>query len=332
MSIEQFTRARQTGWQRLEELLPRLRGGRPRGLSADEVVAFGHLYRQATSDLAIAQRDYPYDRVTLYLNGLVARAHPQVYRSEAMDRARFSSFYHSTFPGAFRQALPFTAAALLCTLLPAVACFLLAVVRPSVAYVLLPGTAERLLPIVQQHRLWFNSIGGSDSLMSSLIMTNNIRVALIAFAGGALLGLPTIYILIFNGIMIGTLAGVVQYYGLSLGFWSFVVGHGVLELSVIFIAGGCGLQLGWAVVHPGLLRRIDACLAAGRRAMVLILGAVPLLVVAGLIEGFLSPSAAPALLKLGVGLLTGLLLYAYLLLGGRKEPAHATKRVESPAR
>lgn len=317
MSVDQFTGTRRDGWQRLEALLPRIRGRRPRGLSADEVVAFGQLYRQATSDLAIAQRDYPYDRVTLYLNGLVARAHPQVYRGEALDRARFSSFYHTTFPRAFRQTLPFTTAALLCSLLPAAVCFLLAVVRPSVAYALLPGTAERLLPIVQQHHLWFNSISGSDSLMSSLIMTNNIRVALIAFAGGALLGLPTIYILIFNGIMIGTLAGVVQYYGLSLGFWSFVVGHGVLELSVIFIAGGCGLQLGWAIAHPGLLRRVDACLVAGRGAMVLILGAVPLLVVAGLIEGFLSPSAAPALLKLGVGLLTGVLLYAYLLSGGR---------------
>lgn len=317
MTPERFVTTHQMGWQRLEELLRRMRGGRLRGLSDEDVLALGHLYRQATSDLAVAQRDYPYDRVTLYLNGLVARAHPFIYRNESVDAGRVAAFYGEAFPRTFRRTLPFTLCALLLTLVPGIVCYLVTVGRPDAAYVLLPGTAERLLPIVQQHQLWFNSPGGSESYVSSFIMTNNIRVALIAFAGGALLGLLTIYILVYNGIMIGTLAGVVQHYGLSLGLWSFIAAHGVIELSVIFIAGGCGLQLGWAIVHPGLSRRIDACLAAGRSAMTLILGAVPLLVIAGTLEGFLSPSPAPALLKLGVGLLTGVLLYTYLMRAGR---------------
>lgn len=300
-------------WQRLEELLQRLRG-----LSDDDVLAFGHLYRQTTSDLAVARRDYPYDRVTPYLNGLVARAHPFIYRGEAMDAGRLATFYRATFPRAFRRTLPFTVAALLLTAVPAAVCFVVTAARPDAAYVLLPGVAERLLPIVQHHQLWFNSPSGSESYVSSFIMTNNIRVALIAFAGGALVGLLSIYILVFNGIMLGTLAGVVQYYGLSLGLWSFIAAHGVIELSVIFIAGGCGLQLGWALLHPGLQRRSYACLAAGRTAMTLILGAVPLLVIAGLLEGFLSPSPAPALLKLAAGLLTGALLYGYLFSAARR--------------
>lgn len=313
--------ARRPSWQRLEDLLRRMRGGRLNGLNDDDVLAFGHLYRQATSDLAVARRDYPYDRVTSYLNGLVARAHPFVYRGEAMDFGRLATFYRDTFPRAFRRALPFTLTALVLTVVPAIVCFAVTVTRPDAANVLLPGVADRLLPIVQRHQLWFNSPGGSESYVSSFIMTNNIRVALIAFAGGVLLGLLTVYILVFNGIMIGTLAGVVQYYGLSLGLWSFIAAHGVIELSVIFIAGGCGLQLGWAIVHPGLRRRADACLAAGRTAMILILGAVPLLVIAGTLEGFLSPSPAPALLKLGAGLLSGVLLYGYLFSAGRSPRA-----------
>jgi len=322
MTIDGFVAAHRPNWQRLEDLLRRMRGGRLSGLSDDDVLAFGHLYRQVTSDLAVARRDYPYDRVTVYLNGLVARAHPFVYRGEAMDRGRLGAFYRDTFPRAFRRTFPFTLAAILLTVIPALACYLVCVARPDAAYVLLPGTAEQLVPIVQQHHLWFNGDPtGSQSLVASSIMTNNIRVALIAFAGGALLGLLSVYILVYNGIMVGTLAGVVQHYGLSLGFWSFIVGHGVLELSVIFIAGGCGLQLGWALLRPGLYKRADACVMAARTAMVLILGAVPLLVVAGTIEGFLSPSPAPAALKLGTGLLTGVLLYGYLFAAGRTRRA-----------
>lgn len=317
MTVDTFVAAHHPDWQRLEELLRRMSGGRLGGLSDDDVLAFGHLYRQATSDLAVARRDYPYDAVTTYLNGLVARTHPFVYRGDAMDTKRLASFYRTTFPQAFRRTFPFTLAAFLLTLVPGLVCFLVTVRRPDAAYILLPGTAEQLLPIVQSHHLWFSSATGSQSLMSSFIMTNNIRVALIAFAGGALLGTFSVYILVFNGIMVGTLAGVVQYYGLSLGLWSFVVGHGVIELSVIFISGGCGMQLGWAILRPGLYRRTDAFVLAARSAMTLILGAVPLLVIAGTIEGFLSPSHAPALLKLAVGLLTGVLLYGYLFTSGR---------------
>lgn len=316
LSADAFVAAHRAQWERLEELLRRMKGGRLSGLSDDDVLALGHLYRQATSDLAVARRDYPYDAVARYLNGLVARAHPQVYRNEAIDRKRVAAFYHDTFPRAFRGTLPFTIAAFLLSAVPAAICYAVTVLRPDAALVLLPGTADRLLPIVQHHHLWFNSPDGSQSLVSSAIMTNNIRVALIAFAGGALAGTLSVYILVFNGIMLGTLAGVVQYYGLSLGLWSFIAAHGVIELSVIFIAGGCGLQLGWAILHPGLRTRADACVEAGRRAMTLMLGAVPLLVIAGTLEAYLSPSAAPALLKLGVGLLSGVLLYGYLFASG----------------
>lgn len=321
MSLDDFVAVHRPDWQRLEDLLRRMAGGRLSGLSDDDVLAFGHLYRQTTSDLAVARRDFPYDQVAEYLNGLVARAHPFIYRGEAVDRRRLRSFYGETFPQTFRRTLPFTVVALLLTLVPGLICYWVTVFRPDAAYILLPGTAEQLLPIVQHHHLWFNSPGGSQSYVASFIMTNNIKVALFAFAGGALLGLFTIYVLVFNGIMIGTLAGVVQHYGLSLGLWSFIAAHGVIELSVIFISGGCGLQLGWAVLHPGLHTRGEALVVAARAAMVLILGAVPLLIIAGTLEGFLSPSHAPALLKLGVGLFSGVLLYGYLFSAGRPRPA-----------
>ncbi len=332
MTADEFMAAHRPAWQRLEDLLRRMRGGRLRGMSEDDVLALGHLYRQATSDLAVARRDYPYDRVAPYLNGLVARAHSLIYRDEAMDTSRLALFYRETFPRAFRATLPFTTVAFLLTAVPALICFIVCVGTPDAAYVLLPGTAEQLLPVVQSHHLWFNnSPGGSESTVSAFIMTNNIQVSLLAFAGGALLGLLSLYVLVFNGIMLGTIAGVVQHYGLSLGLWSFIAAHGVIELSVIFISGGCGLQLAWAILHPGLRARGEAVLLSGRRALILILGAVPLLIVAGTLEGFLSPSHAPALLKLGVGFVTGVLLYGYLFSAGRPRPARRSLLVAPSA-
>src|SRR5690348_2593244 len=122
MTADEFVAARRPEWQRLEDLLRRLRGGRLRGLSDDDVLAFGHFYRQATSDLAVARRDFPYDQVTTYLNGLVARAHPFVYRGEAVDARRLAAFYAETFPRTFRATLPFTVVALMLSLLPGLVC------------------------------------------------------------------------------------------------------------------------------------------------------------------------------------------------------------------
>jgi uncharacterized membrane protein SpoIIM required for sporulation len=149
-------------------------------------------------------------------------------------------------------------------------------------------------------------------------MTNNIQVAIMAFAGGTLLGIYTLYILAQNGLMLGILAGAAQSLGFAGNLWGFVAAHGTIELSVIFFAGGAGLQLGWSVIRPGLLTRRAALLLAARRAAQLLLGCVPLLVIAGTIEGFISPSDLPLAVKLAVSLGSGLLLYGYLLLSGRE--------------
>jgi uncharacterized membrane protein SpoIIM required for sporulation len=91
-------------------------------------------------------------------------------------------------------------------------------------------------------------------------------------------------------------------------------------MTTIFIAGGSGLMLGWAIIHPGLLRRPDALTLAARKALRLIIGCVPLLVIAGVIEGFISPNEAIAWpLKWAVGAVTGVVLYGYLLLAGREK-------------
>jgi uncharacterized membrane protein SpoIIM required for sporulation len=155
--------------------------------------------------------------------------------------------------------------------------------------------------------------------MSAFIMSNNVRVAILAFGGGIAWGLFSVYVLAMNGLTVGAVLGLAANYDMGPTLIGFMVAHGVIELSVIFIASGAGLQLGWALLNPGRYTRRDALGLASRRAVTLVLAAFPLLAIAGLIEGFLSPSSASYGVRLGVGIVSGIVLYAYFLLAGRQQ-------------
>jgi uncharacterized membrane protein SpoIIM required for sporulation len=154
-------------------------------------------------------------------------------------------------------------------------------------------------------------------------MTNNIQVAILAFGGGMVLGLGTIYVLVFNGIHLGAIFGIVTKFGVGGQLLSFVSGHGPIELSIICLAGGAGFMLADAILRPGMLTRVEALRQAGLRSVQLLLGGASLLVVAGTIEGFISPSDLPDEFKYATGIVTGVLLYAYWLLMGRDKAREA---------
>ncbi|MBI4322391.1 MAG: stage II sporulation protein M [Chloroflexi bacterium] len=315
--VERFVSRRKSDWDRLEKLVSLGKGKRIGALSAEEIVEMGYLYRRAVADLAVARRDFPAERVAMYLNQLVARAHAAVYRAEAGEWRAIVAFFTQGFPLIFRETLAFTGAAFLVFTLAAAAGFSAVLLVPDSATYLVP---EPLAASIRERRMWTEEVGLPAQLMASVIMTNNIQVTLLAFAGGVLFGVATFYVLLVNGLMLGSIAGMCQVYGLSLRLWSFVAPHGFIELTVIFIAGGAGLRLGYALVHPGFQTRRESLTLAARQAVKVLFGCVPLLVIAGTIEGFVSPSALLPEVKLAVGAISGLLLYSYLLLAGRKVP------------
>jgi len=166
---------------------------------------------------------------------------------------------------------------------------------------------------------WWLDINNANPIFSSQILTNNIQVAFNAFAFGALFGIGTLYILMFNGISIGGVLAVCYKTNPAFGneLVTFMVGHGVIELTCIFIAGGAGMMIGYSIINPGDLTRGQALKKTGLEAAKLVIGVACFLVIAGLIEGFISPSSLPASIKIATGILTGLAMLSYLFLAGR---------------
>ncbi len=311
MRAEDFVQRKRPHWERLDALLARSATGLF-NLSADEIYELGRLYRQASSDLALARRDFPQHPVSTYLNTLVARGHAAIYREDTRSLASFFALFTHTFPRTFRETWRFSLASFLMFFIPALLAFVLTFRDPSIGPILLPG-AEHVIAQIQAGTEWWLRINSDGrSLSSAEIMTNNIGVSFRAFAGGVTFGIYTLMVLVGNGLMLGVVAGAAQRFDFATNLWGFIAAHGVIELSVIFIAGGAGLQLGWALLHPGLFTRRAALVLAARRALYLILGCVPLLIIAGLIEAFISPSALPLAIKLLVALSSGVALAVYL--------------------
>jgi uncharacterized membrane protein SpoIIM required for sporulation len=184
------------------------------------------------------------------------------------------------------------------------------------------GAIEEIADRYRGQKDWLP--GEMRPVASSGIMTNNIMVSILAFSAGVLGGVFTLFILFTNGLMLGTIAAAVEQRDVARGFWAFVAPHGVIELPAIFIAGGAGLLLGYAVINPGDLPRGVALRQAGGEAIKLVMGVAAMLVVAGLIEGFFSPALLPEALKFSLAALLAVALAAYVTLAGREPDGTAS--------
>ena len=316
MNSDEFYQSRKKEWELLSTLVERAQRDVKR-LSTQDIETFASLYRAASSDLALAKRDYPRHRVTQYLNQLVARAHSILYQGEPLAWNRMMEFALRGFPRLFRETFLFTLVAFLLFAIPALAAGMSTASSPKSAVWLLPAEVQDLIPIVEQKELWVDIPIEERPFASAFIMQNNIRVSILAFASGMSGGLLTLWIMMLNGLILGGLLGLTSYYGVGFELATFVIGHGVIELSVIFMSGGSGLMLGWAILNPGLMRRRDAIAQAARKAVQLLGGAIPWLIVAGTIEGFISPNENITWhIKWAVGIGSGIILYSYLFFAG----------------
>jgi uncharacterized membrane protein SpoIIM required for sporulation len=309
---------RKPSWDELETLVDACARRGVGVLSHAELRTLALLYRQTAADLSVARDDPASAPLARYLNTLLGRAHNLIYSADGAEARGIVHFYARVFPAVFRQTLPYTLAAVALFAAGMAAGAAIAWTDPGFERLILGGG---MMDTIETGRMWTHSIVGIKPLASSAIMTNNLSVSFAAFAGGILAGLGTIYLMIFNGILIGVVAVACQRAGLSLSLWSFVAPHGVLELPAIFIAGGAGLLLGKGLVAPGMLPRRESLTESAALAVRLLLGVIPMLIVAGLIEGFVSPSDAPVVTKFTIAASAFVLLTAYVFLVGGAPPS-----------
>src|SRR5216117_4135435 len=332
VAAERFVARKRAAWEAFRAVATRAERAGVGALPPDEIPAFAARYREAAADLARA-RTYGVDpRVVEYLERLVSAGHNALYRSRGRDRPPLSRYLMADFPAAVVASWRHVLAAFLLFTVPAAVGYGLIRGRPELADDVLSPVMVSRAEQAAEHEA--RGIGYAQSpneelpVIASAIISNNIGVAFWAFVGGMLAGTLTALVLVSNGVSLGMGFGLFVNYHAGAYLATFVAGHGVLELTAIFIAGGAGFRLAGALVAPGDLARKDALVLAGRIAARMIGAVVSLLALAGTIEGLLSASDAPAALKYAVSAATVILLGLYLWSGWtylkRTEPAPST--------
>ncbi len=308
---------RKPHWARLTALLDRS-GNRGIGaLTHGELQELGLLYRQTASDLSSVREDPASQQAARHLNQLLARAHNVIYMGRKSDPGGITHFYRETYPQIFRATLPYTMAAFAIFLAAALCGLLLTLHDASFSRYLL---GARMSDTIERRQMWTQPIVTLKPLASSNIMTNNLTVVFAAFAFGITAGLGTMYVMFVNGLLFGVVSAACWQAGMATQLFGFVTPHGVLELPAIFIAGGAGLLVARGLLFPGALPRRDSLAQAGGQGVRLVLGTIPLLIVAGVIEGFVSPTTLPVGVKLLFGGAMAGLLALYLARTAREEP------------
>jgi uncharacterized membrane protein SpoIIM required for sporulation len=315
-----WLKARQPHWSRLELMLSQVQREGLKSLNRTELRDLGLLYRQVSTDLSTVRGDPASSQQARYLNQLLGRAHNSIYIGRKRSLSTVLEFYWRTYPRIFRRLLPFTLTATALFAAGAVGGAFVTLSHPDFMRSFL---GPQMVDTIERHEMWTHSILSIKPQASSQIMTNNMSVAFTTFAAGITAGIGTIYLLFFNGVMLGVIASACWLSGMSLQLWSFVASHGVLELPAIFIAGGAGLRLAQALLFPGLLSRRDSLASGGNESVQLLVGVIPMLFVAGLIEAFISPSALPVSLKFSLGAILFLSLLSYLARGFTLTPGSA---------
>jgi uncharacterized membrane protein SpoIIM required for sporulation len=305
----QWILKRRPYWDRLSSLLAQSDSSGLGQLSRAELQEMALLYRQVAADLSVLRQDSTARNYTAYVNQLLARAHHIIYSGRKTNLATLFRFLRDQYPAIFQKQIGYVLASVLVSVAWGALGAALTSARPEF---MRHFVGPDMIATMERHQMWTHSIVGVEPMATSAIMTNNLSVSFATFAGGIVFGVGTFWFLFNNGMMLGVIATACHQYGMSIALWSFVAPHGSLELPSILIAGAAGFRLGHAMLFPGALRWKESVARGGIEATQLVSGIIPLLVIAGCLEGFFSPSQAPVWLKFTVGGLLFTLLNLWL--------------------
>jgi uncharacterized membrane protein SpoIIM required for sporulation len=332
-TAERFVALKQSSWEAFRTRARELERQGLASLTGEELTGFAAAYREVAADLARA-RTYRVDpRVLDYLERLVSAGHNSLYGLRGVRRLPLGRLLLAELPAAVWQARAYVVAACLLFVIPGIVGYGLIRGQPALAYEVIPdgmiARAESGSGQQAEGRGYAAAPSPYLPFVASSIIANNVQVAFAAFAFGITAGVGTVFILVFNGLFFGAVLGLFANYALAGWILTFVAGHGVLELTAIFFAGAAGLLVGRALIAPGDVSRTDALVIHGRTAVRLVGAATSLLLLAGIIEGFLSASDSPAAVKFFVSGVSVVLVGLYAAAGRQ---ALAKERAVSGAR
>lgn len=324
LKSSRFRREREQTWRELEQIVDRLEKGGIGALTADELSRLPSLYRGAASSLAVA-RAISLDRGLLdYLGALVARAYIAVYGNRRPAGEAVAEFFRLRFPRAVRRHAAYIAAAALVMILGALTGWRLTLLDPERYYSFVDeGMAQGRTPSASTEELREvlysqEEPDGTLGVFASFLFTHNAKVGILCFALGFAAGVPVLFLLFTNGLILGAFAALYQTRGLGLELWAWLLPHGVSELAAVCLCGAAGLMVGTSLVFPGPHTRLQNLALRGRSATQLVIGAVVMLLLAGLIEGIFRQVVHDPLVRWAVAATTFVGWTAYFLLGGRE--------------
>jgi uncharacterized membrane protein SpoIIM required for sporulation len=295
--VDGFIAHHQAGWQRLDELV-RLAGRDARRLDADHLDELVRLHLRTASHLSTTRTHLQDPQLAGYLSELVARSTAVVHGTRPRTWATVWRGLTESFPAAVWHTRRATAVATATFLVGAALVAVWLAVTPAAVQAAMPDDAREAF-LTEDFAAYYSSEPAGT--FAARVFTNNAAVGALAFGAGIAFAVPTLVILLLNGVNVGVAAGLFHAAGDPGTFYGLILPHGLLELTAVFVAGGAGLQLGWAAIAPGERRRRDAVAEEGRRSVVIVLGLVVVFAVAGVLEAFVTPAPWPTWARVGTG-------------------------------
>lgn len=318
-----FRKERETDWRQLEELLDRVSSRSAKALSDEEMLALPRAYRSTLSSLSVARAISLDKNVIDYLESLCTRAYYFIYGSRSTLSERIIQFLRHDWPAAVSSIWRETLLAAVITIVAAVVAYTLVLSDADWFFSFIPEAfANGRDPTASTDTLRNTLYHAGDetglSTFATFLFTHNARIALFAFALGFAFCVPAIFLLAYNGLILGAFIALFVSRDLGFEFGGWLLIHGVTELFAIVIAGGAGMRVGWAIANPGDLSRLGAAAQASRSAALALGGVIIMLFIAGLLEGFGRQLITIDALRYLIAIASALFWGAYFYAGARR--------------
>jgi uncharacterized membrane protein SpoIIM required for sporulation len=332
-----FRREREASWAELEDLIALADRHGVRSLTASQMARLPHLYRATLSSLSVARSISLDQAVVQYLESLVGRAYFVVYGTRQSLRSQLWDFLAWRWPQAVRDRWRALSLSIVLMGVGGVVAFLMTRDNMDYYYTFVGDMAQGRTPASSTSELRGGlydeaSVSSVLGTFAAQLFSHNARIGILAFALGFVVGLPTAFLLFYNGLVLGSFAALYASRGLSIDLWGWLLPHGVTELLAVILCGAGGFTIAAAIAFPGVKSRLENLRDHGRDAARIVIGCVVMLFIAGIIEGVFRQTVTSVPARYAVAGTTAVWwLFYFLVVGRGREAEHRFAQAQAQA-